>query len=254
MQLIKRKIILFDDVSLPSKRIQQLTFSFFELIPQIMLPINMDDVVGIICKSNGYHQSVDKFSPDIPVLTEEQWLNIDHLDRFLVQVYTLQRFEHLLRHLTAHEVILFHSRYKYLIMAYSPTGYQLTGKLVAEMNKGKASSRDLNTSVRQYKEQVMHILAKTPEKKSQVNALSHMQGYFKHKATKDEKKRLLWLINDYREGHISINYPLAMLRQLLIQYPDDYLSQQYYLEPYPNCEQVRELFISDTDAAAEYIE
>nr|WP_282559102.1 YbgA family protein [Providencia heimbachae] len=122
-------------------------------------------------------------------------------------------------------------------MAYSPIGYQLTGKLVAELKKGD----DLKLFFSQYKAHLMEIFGCLPSKNIQVNALSHMQGYFKRKASPDEKKHLLGLINDYREGSLPISQPLAMMQQLLTLYPDNYLSGQYYFEPYPNCEKLRKL-------------
>ncbi|MBO0237151.1 DUF1722 domain-containing protein, partial [Vibrio parahaemolyticus] len=71
--------------------------------------------------------------------------------------------------------------------------------------------------------------------------LQHIQGYFKYKATRDEKVRLGWLINDYQAGYLSINNPLSMILQLLTQYPDSYISEQLYLSPYPGCEKIRAL-------------
>ncbi|MGJ3353631.1 YbgA family protein [Providencia sp. Je.9.19] len=242
MQLIKQKIILLGEINFPSEQVQQLTASFFELVPQdISVVGNEFDGVGIICSSGVYEQQRVSFPENMPILIDDEWQSPEHLDRFLIQIHTLLRLAQLSLHLTHHEIIQFHSRYKYLIMAYSPKGYQLTGKSVANISSKRNELSQLNNFLIEYKTQLMTILSQTPARNIQINALSHIQGYFKHKATKDEKKHLLCLIDEYREGNISLNLPLAMLRQLLNQYPDNYLSAQYYFEPYPNCEQVREL-------------
>ena len=242
MQLIKPKIILLGEINFPSENIQQLTASLLEIVPQDALIDNKFDAVGIICSHSVYLQKREYFPENMPILTDDEWQDPEHLDRFLIQIYTLLRLEQLSLHLTHHQIIQFHSRYKYLIMAYSPKGYQLTGKSVANISSSKRNEiSELKSFFVQYKDLLLTIFAQTPPRSIQVNTLSHIQGYFKHKATKDEKKHLLYLISEYREGNISLNFPLEMLRQLLGQYPDNYLSTQYYFEPYPNCKQIREL-------------
>ncbi|QCJ71108.1 DUF1722 domain-containing protein [Providencia heimbachae] len=237
MQLMKPKIFIFDEITYPSSEIQQLTNSIAECFsPEKFKPTDYESV-GLIYPNNQAQKVLAFFPASLPMIADVEWHDLQKLDHFFTQLYLLQRIEKLAQQLTHHEIILFHSRHKYLIMAYSPIGYQLTGKLVAELKKGD----DLKLFFSQYKAHLMEIFGCLPSKNIQVNALSHMQGYFKRKASPDEKKHLLGLINDYREGSLPISQPLAMMQQLLTLYPDNYLSGQYYFEPYPNCEKLRKL-------------
>lgn len=236
VQIIKPQVLIFEEINHFPFKTQDDIVSIVEFITNLSSISYSGTVLGVICASKNLSQLMAGFPANIPILTEDKLQDIDQWDAFLTQLYTLQRLEYLQQHLTHHEVIKFHSRHKYLIMAYSPVGYQLTGRLVANIRKGS----DLTLFFNQYKACLMEIFSVVSPKNIQVNALSHMQGYFKHKATQDEKKRLLWLINDYREGNLPINRPLMMMQQLLQQYPDNYLQEQYFFAPYPNCNVLRE--------------
>lgn len=237
MEQIKFNIALIGDIEYPSDNITQLTAQHCRFIMVKQGAEISIEYRGVICNDTLREQLIEQLPENVPVLTINEWRNIEHLDRFLIQLYTGYRFMLLARNLTHHQIIQFHSHHKYLLMAYSPRGYQSTGKLVASIKKNS----ELGDFYLQYRTSILTILAQTPPRKLQVNAIQHIQGYFKNKATKDEKIHFGWLINDYQEGNLSINFPLSMVQQLLAQYPDSYLSEQYYLSPYPECEKVRAL-------------
>lgn len=237
MQIIKPKAFIFERINqIPIKILQQVT-PIVELMTLNIHDTVKDNVDGIIFSSQNATQLIGLYPASIPILMSDKLQDIDCWDCFLTQLYILRRLENLYLNLTHAQVIQFHSRHKYLIMAYSPVGYQITGRLVASIQK----NADLHVFFNHYKACLMEIFAAIPARNIQVNALSHMQGYFKRKATKDEKKRLVWLINDYREGNLPISPALSMMQQLLAQYPDSYLSEQCFFEPYPNCVRVREI-------------
>lgn len=236
VQIIKPQVFIFEGIHPISTKMQDDIAPIVESTTNLSRISCTDAVLGVVCPLQSLSKLIGLFPANIPILTGDKLQDIDHWDAFLTQLYTLQRLEYLQQQLTHHQIIQFHSRHKYLIMAYSPVGYQLTGRLVANIRKGS----DLALFFNQYKACLMEIFTNVASKNIQVNALAHMQGYFKHKATQDEKKRLLWLINDYREGNLPINRPLMMMQQLLQQYPDNYLQGQYLFAPYPNCDVLRE--------------
>lgn len=237
MEQIKFNIVLIGDIDYPTDDITQLTAQHCRFIVIKKGAEITVEYSGVICNDTLREQLIEQLPENTPILTMNEWPNIEHLDRFLIQLYTGYRFTLLAKNLTHHQIIQFHSHHKYLLMAYSPKGYQFTGKLVAGIKKNS----ELGDFYSQYRTSILMILAQTPPRKLQVNAIQHIQGYFKNKATKDEKIRFGWLINDYQAGNLSINFPLSMVHQLLTQYPDSYLSEQYYLSPYPECEKIRKL-------------
>ncbi|ENZ4207082.1 MULTISPECIES: YbgA family protein [Providencia] len=237
MESIMFNVVLFGDVEFPAEDITSLTESHIKLIPITALTEIKFAYQGVICDEGARQQLLEQLPENTPLLTTHEWSCPEHLDRFFIQLYTGYRLTQLAKNLTHHQIICFHSRHKYLLMAYSPKGYKATGKFVAGIQKNS----ELTEVYTQYRHQLLDILATTPARKLQVNALQHIQGYFKYKATRDEKVRLGWLINDYQAGYLSINNPLSMILQLLTQYPDSYISEQLYLSPYPGCEKIRAL-------------
>ncbi|MGJ7976116.1 YbgA family protein [Providencia hangzhouensis] len=237
MQIIKPKVFIFEGINHLPVNIHRQVSSMVEFMTNFSHEDRQNKVNGIICFGQQLPELQGLFPANIPILTSDKLQDTTFWDCFLTKLYTLQRLDGLYNELTHHNIIQFHSCHKYLIMAYSPVGYQYTGRLVASIK----SSTDLVCFFNQYKACLMEILATVPARNTEVNALSHMQGYFKHKATKDEKKRLLWLINDYLAGNLPLNRPLEMMKQLLIQYPDNYLIEQVIFEPYPNSCSIREL-------------
>jgi len=237
VQIIKPKVFIFEGINHLSANIHPQVNSMVEFVTNLTYERMQNKVNGIICSRQQLVKLQGLFPANIPILTDDKLQDIALWDCFLTKLYTIERLDGLYNDLTHHNMIQFHSCHKYLIMAYSPIGYQYTGRLVASIK----SSTDLVCFFNQYKACLMEILAAVPAKNIEVNALSHMQGYFKHKATKDEKKRLLWLINDYLAGNLPLNRPLEMMKQLLVQYPDSYLMEQVIFEPYPNSCSIREL-------------
>lgn len=59
--------------------------------------------------------------------------------------------------------------------------------------------------------------------KDVINAYQHIWGYFKDKATSEEKERFLNLLDFYKKGEVTKDQPLAYLKILLDKYPNDYL-------------------------------
>ena len=63
-----------------------------------------------------------------------------------------------------------------------------------------------------------------PENRGQVsNAFQHIWGYFKKKASLDERKGYMLLLDRYRFGQASKQDLIAKTRELLERYPNSYL-------------------------------
>ncbi len=69
--------------------------------------------------------------------------------------------------------------------------------------------------------------------KNNTNVLMHIQGYFKRDLDKQQKAELRDVIMRYREGLLPLVAPLTLINHHLTVNPDEYLSQQAYLAPYP---------------------
>ena len=150
-------------------------------------------------------------------------------ENFVFRVFSLNDFYQSLRGNKSYDgFIKFHSRYKLVLMAHSPTAYKELGRKVAAIKEW-----DLDTFYFEYRQQFMDAIKSRASRNNKTNVLMHLQGYFKRSLTKSQKQELSALIMSYRDGHQPILAPLALIKHYLKEYPDPYLQLQTFLDPYP---------------------
>lgn len=176
-----------------------------------------------------YAAALMKKFPLIPV-EEEGRLNDPALrEKFIVQVFTMNRWRQMLaENNTRGGLVKFHERHKYLLMAHSPAHYKSLGQIVADM-KGKR----LPVVQTEYLEQLIAALRLRATVAKHVNVLQHLAGYFKRQLEPDEKQELAETIASYRQGHFPLIVPLTILNHYIRKYDEPYLKQQVYLKPGP---------------------
>ncbi|VFS49324.1 Uncharacterized conserved protein [Budvicia aquatica] len=79
----------------------------------------------------------------------------------------------------------------------------------------------------------MSLLSIPATRQNHTNVLQHVQGYFRPYLTSIQRQELAGLIDQYRQGLQSLQAPMALLKHYLAEYPDAYLQQQRYFDPYP---------------------
>ena len=122
----------------------------------------------------------------------------------------------------------FHTRHKYLIMAHSPKHYQLMGRQVAA-----ASRKTLDHDFRSYEILLSQAMALKATVAKHVNVLHHINGYFKRWLTADEKVEILEIIENYRSGFIPLIVPVTLVNHYVRKNGESYLAGQVYLNPHP---------------------
>ena len=80
---------------------------------------------------------------------------------------------------------------------------------------------------------MMSALKKPATRQGNVNALDHIRGYLKRSLLAEEKQELTALIEQYRNGHIPLVAPMTLLRHHFRRNPDPYISEQLFMQPYP---------------------
>ena len=102
-------------------------------------------------------------------------------------------------------------------------------------------SSNIYNEIRQYfkneEVEVSHVqklidrASQIPEHRGQVcNAFQHIWGYFKKKATDDERKDYMFLLERYHSGHATKEDLIAKTRDLLDRYPNTYLQHSTLLK------------------------
>lgn len=176
-----------------------------------------------------YAEAFCNAHPLLPI-EEAGRLNDDGLcENFLVRVYTYHDWQAFSRqHYSAKDLLSFHARYKYLVMAHSIQHYKAIGKLLSDLK-----STDLTSIGQTYFELLMTALAKPATRKMHTNTLMHLQGHLKRHVSSQDKSELTDIIDQYRRGIIPLVVPLTLLKHHLNHVEDDYAHQQVYLNPHP---------------------
>lgn len=126
------------------------------------------------------------------------------------------------------DLVRFHTRYKFVVLAHCPTSYQQLGRLVAD-----ARRRDRDPLRAEYEAAFMTALTRIATTRKNANVLQHMLGFFKKRLDSAARGELLSHIEDYRRGLVPLVVPITLIRHYvrLLQVP--YLADQVYLNPHP---------------------
>ncbi|WP_158780550.1 2-thiouracil desulfurase family protein [Pantoea sp. BAV 3049] len=157
-------------------------------------------------------------------------------ENFVERVYTLHEFNEMWRSgLSRGKLIAFHSRYKLLLLAHSQPEYREMGRFVAAVD----SWSSLEEYAFEYRQRLMDLLKLQATRGNHTNVLSHVHGYFRPQLTSNQRQELASLIDHYRQGLQPLLAPITLLKHYMAEFPDPYLAQQRYFEPYPEALRLR---------------
>ncbi len=167
--------------------------------------------------------------PNLPC-EEEGRLNDPVLrENFVNRVFAYRRWQTLrTQGLGAAQLVDFHARHKYMVMAHSQAAYQRMGRLLSNL-KGV----DLERIADRYESEFMTALKRRVGRKRHVNVLQHIQGYLKQRIDSGDKRELADSIEAYRRDEVPLVVPTKLLRSYFRRNSDDYIARQWYLDPYP---------------------
>jgi len=187
---------------------------------------------------NGHSQSkgmgifaarVKKLFPLLPI-EEDGRLNDPLLrDSFIKRVYVYHDWQQLqAAGMTKDKLYQFHARHKFTLLAHCQKIYRQLGPMVASLNQ-----QSVDSIAPEYISLVMQALKKTATRSNNTNVLMHLQGYLKESLPAQDKAELAACIIEYRKGILPILSPLTLLRHHFQHFPNDYIAQQSFLNPYP---------------------
>lgn len=167
--------------------------------------------------------------PLLPVEDEGRLHDPKIRENFIERIFVQKRWRELMsRPKSVGRLVAFHTCEKLLLLAHSPRHYREMGKLVAA---GKNIPLSQLYSEYEYLLVSALNLRSTPAKN--VNVLQHIMGYFKKQLSPDEKRELLEIIQNYRQGAVPLIVPVTMVNHYVRKYEASYLAQQSYLNPHP---------------------
>jgi uncharacterized protein YbgA (DUF1722 family)/uncharacterized protein YbbK (DUF523 family) len=167
--------------------------------------------------------------PLLPVEEEGRLHDPAIREHFIERVFALARWREFLAEKTGiGGLVEFHTKSKYLILAHSAESYREMGRLVAD-----AKRIPLQKLFVKYQEQLMEAIKLRATPKKNANVLMHMAGYFKPQLCSAEKAELQNIIELYRKEQIPLIVPMTLLNHYVLIYNQEYLRDQYYLNPHP---------------------
>lgn len=135
----------------------------------------------------------------------------------------LNRKEELMTSYSQRELENEWSKYKYWTMSRSQKGYNDIRLLFR-------NNDDVN--VNDFYSIIDSVDVINDDMKAEANAFEHVWGYFKSKASENEKREFLNLLEKYRKGDSKKEKVYDLLYELANKYDVDYLLQSYYFDEY----------------------
>ena len=175
--------------------------------------------------------------PDLALEEEGRLTNYSLREHFLTKLYTYFKFQKVEESNSMKELVKFHSKNKYLLMAYNQEELKNLGKIVG--NHEKKSFKDITE---EYKKHLGLALANVPKKTGYINAFMHIFGYFSDDLSAKEKEFVLDRFEKYRWDMIHLSVLVNILNTYAIKYDMEYLLDQTIWITYPE----ELLDISDT--------
>jgi uncharacterized protein YbgA (DUF1722 family)/uncharacterized protein YbbK (DUF523 family) len=150
-------------------------------------------------------------------------------ENFIERIFALQRWRQTIANgKNMGNLVDFHTRNKLLILSHSQQHSRLMGKLVAA---GK--QMPMEELYAQYEALLMEALALKTTPKKNLNVLQHLMGYFKKQLSRDEKRELLEVFEQYRQEFVPLVVPITLINHFVRKYDQQYLKMQTYLNPHP---------------------
>ncbi len=187
---------------------------------------------NVMPKREGVGVYADKLIKNFPYLpVEEEGRLGDAIlrENFIQRVFAMHRwFKLVSQGLSIGQLADFHARHKLILMSHDQTSYRQLGQLVAGTTR-----ESLVEDSKKYLLRFMSSLKKRASRGNHVNVLQHIQGYLKASLDSDDKEELVRTIERYRKGQIPLIVPITLLNHYFRKYPNAYISNSWYMNPYP---------------------
>ncbi len=181
-------------------------------------------------ESGVFASKIMQRNPALPVEEEGRLMNPSLRENFVERVFVYARWlEYLRRGMKVSNLVEFHTRHKFIVLAHDEPIYRDLGRLVASAGR----EQNLAELYHQYISLLTRALKKLPTPKTHTNVLQHIFGFFKDNLNAEDKKELLNSIDEFRRGLLPLIVPITLIKHYLRLFPDEYIASQFYLSPGP---------------------
>lgn len=160
---------------------------------------------------------------------EGRLTNFDIREHFYTAIFTRAQLRLVMKEKSMKALVDFHSKNKYLFMAYSQRQLKVLGKIVANHDQ-----LSINQVMAAYFEQFNKLFGRKPTPGQYTNVLLHVFGYFSDQLSLEEKSHFIDALAEYRHHYIPLSSILVLLKSWVRRFNLTYLKQQTLFEPYPH--------------------
>ena len=179
--------------------------------------------------SGMFAQAFTKAFPIVPTEDEGRLNDPRIRENFIVKVFSFYRLQALFtQKFSLGALVKFHTQQKFLLLAHSRKHYDTLGQLVA-----KPKAMGLEILKVKYGEIFMEALTFKATPKKNTDVLLHMMGFLKKILSKEEKKDILSVIEDYKKQLLPLIVPVTLIRHHVNKHKIEYLMGQAYINPHP---------------------
>jgi len=183
-----------------------------------------------LTKTHGFFGGTIKATfKDLIVEDDGRLLNADIRDHFLTSVFLHFEFRKVRASERPYNALLeFHSKNKYLLMAYNQAALKRMGQIVAKHDK-----HNLMEVFDTYASELSIIYGSSLKPGKNLNTIQHLFGYFKNDLNESEKLFFANQTDLYLKGFVSLQSILLILKAWVIRFDEPYLKHQTLFEHYP---------------------
>lgn len=182
--------------------------------------------------SGFFGEAVKRLMSHVPIEDDGRLKHFNIREHFFMSVflrYDFRRVCELCRNSSSlGPLVAFHSRNKYMMMAYNQSLLKTLGKWVA--NHEKVS---VEVVLDRYGEALSVLYHTQPSIGKNVNMLLHLFGYFKHDLSSPEKAYFLDQINLYQNKKVPFSSVLAIIKAWVVRFDEPYLKEQTLFDLFP---------------------
>lgn len=166
--------------------------------------------------------------PEAAVEDEGRLTNFLVREHFLTRLFTLAEFRELAGRAAMADLVRFHAVNKGLLMAYHQAEMRVMGRIVANHDR-----RPDAAVFADYGRHLAKAMVRPPRFTSIINVLMHALGYVSERLSSGEKAFFLDALEKYRAGKAPLSAATTLVRAWAVRFDEPALSEQTYLDPYP---------------------
>ncbi|MBN1282214.1 MAG: DUF1722 domain-containing protein [Proteobacteria bacterium] len=186
-------------------------------------------VAAVTSKGQGFFggEVLARF-PHKAVEDEARIMDFRIRENFLTKLFAIADFRTVRASGAMRDLVDFHSRNKYMLMAYSQRQLSVLGNIVA--NAERAAPAEV---IARYAAELCKGCERSPRYTSNINALMHAFGHLSKGLGGGERAYFLETLEAYRKSRVPLSVPLSILRSFVVRFGDSYLMAQTFFEPFP---------------------